>query len=115
MNLILMMLLDYMNNPHISIVDYTIAKYIVHHYTLIFDISINELADLLEVSISQISRFVRHIGFSSFQEFKEATRYHGENQRHSMIQKAKNLIWIFIKNIFKKKRNISSLILINHH
>lgn len=91
MNLILMMLLDYMNNPHISIVDYTIAKYIVHHYTLIFDISINELADLLEVSISQISRFVRHIGFSSFQEFKEATRYHGENQRHSMIQKSKKL------------------------
>lgn len=71
MNLILMMLLDYMNNPHISIVDYTIAKYIVHHYTLIFDISINELADLLEVSISQISQFCASYVFHLFKNLKK--------------------------------------------
>lgn len=87
MNLVVMMLLDYIANSQISPIDYMIATYILEHYTEVVDITITTLADLLHVSCSQISRFVRHIGFTSFVDFKESLSYHGNPNRHSLIQK----------------------------
>lgn len=87
MNLVVMMLLDYIADPQISPVDYMIATYILKHDTEIADMTISVFADLLHVSCSQISRFVRHIGFSSFSDFKESLLYHGNPKRHSLVQR----------------------------
>ena len=87
MNLMMMTLLDYLNNPDISSVDFVIAQYIIHHADEFNNITITQMADLLGVSISQISRFVHHIGLSSFQECKDVIQCHGKPSRHSFIQK----------------------------
>lgn len=91
MNLIIMILLDYLNNPYISKVDYDIAQYIIHNPNDFMHITITQMADLLGVTISQISRFVRHIGFDSFLELKESIEYHGPISRHSLIQQKADL------------------------
>ena len=87
MNLVLMTLLDYINDPYISLVDRCIAEYIVKNIRQISYYSINQLAKSANVSISQVSRFIRHIGFQSFSDFKESLNVHGSNERHSLLQK----------------------------
>ncbi|UTY38259.1 hypothetical protein NMU03_11285 [Allocoprobacillus halotolerans] len=87
MNLVVMSLLDWMAHPQISSVDKIIVKYILENDEKVQDMTIVDMADTLHVSCSQISRFVRHIGFSSFSTFKESLSYHGNPQRHSMVQR----------------------------
>ena len=72
MNLVLMTLLDYINDPHISVVDRCIGEYIVKNINQVSLYSINQLAKSASVSISQVSRFIKHIGFQSFSDFKES-------------------------------------------
>lgn len=87
MNLVVMSLLDVIARPCISSVDEVIARYILENHEKVQHMSITDLSQQLGVSPSQISRFVRHIGFSSFVLFKESLSYHGPVQRHSMVQR----------------------------
>lgn len=87
MNLVVMSLLDMLAHPHISSVDEVIARYILENHEKVQNMSISDLSNQLGVSNSQISRFVRHVGFSSFVLFKESLSYHGTAQRHSMMQR----------------------------
>ena len=87
MNLVLMTLLDYINDPHISVVDRCIGEYIVKNINQVSLYSINQLAKSASVSISQVSRFIKHIGFQSFSDFKELLNVHGHSQRHSLLQR----------------------------
>lgn len=43
MNLIIMILLDYLNNPYISKVDYDIAQYIIHNPNDFMHITITQM------------------------------------------------------------------------
>lgn len=99
MNLMMMTLLDYLNNPDISSVDFVIAQYIIHHADEFNNITITQMADLLGVSISQISRFVHHIGLSSFQECKDVIQCHGKPSRHSFIQKNNDYHHVYLKYV----------------
>ena len=105
MNLVLMTLLDYINDPHISVVDRCIGEYIVKNINQVSLYSINQLAKSASVSISQVSRFIKHIGFQSFSDFKESLNVHGHSQRHSLLQKDNQMKFQLIKNMFRKKYN----------
>ena len=87
MNLVVMSLLDVLSHPSRSSVDEVIARYILENHEKVQQMSMTDLSERLGVSNSQISRFVRHIGFASFALFKESLSYHGSVQRHSMIQR----------------------------
>lgn len=47
-----------------------IAKYVIDNQTSVQDLSISELADLVRVSESTLSRFCRRLGFKSYGAFK---------------------------------------------
>lgn len=87
MNLVTTMLLNILNNPQSSTVDCDIAKYIIENHETINNLSISELSDKINVSISQVSRFVRTLGIDSYSDFKDALEFHGSQARHSYIQK----------------------------
>lgn len=87
MNFIVTSLLQIINNPHANAVDQQIALFILENYTHITSLSITNLADEIGVSISQISRFVKYIGLSSFGDFKELLNYHGHISRHTYVQR----------------------------
>ena len=72
MNLVTTMLINVINNSHNSVVDRDIAKYLIANHENINSLSISELAKNTNVSISQVSRFVRSLGIESFSDFKEA-------------------------------------------
>ncbi|HRM91233.1 MAG TPA: MurR/RpiR family transcriptional regulator, partial [Thomasclavelia ramosa] len=59
MNLVTTMLINVINNSHNSVVDCDIAKYLIANHENINSLSISELAKNTNVSISQVSRFVR--------------------------------------------------------
>lgn len=65
-------LLRYVNQGHKKDINYLIAKAMLDHYELIGDKTIHEMADLCFVSASSLSRFVKTVGFESYQEFKKA-------------------------------------------
>ena len=69
------------------VVDRDIAKYLIANHENINSLSISELAKNTNVSISQVSRFVRSLGIESFSDFKEALVYHGEQKRHTGLQR----------------------------
>lgn len=85
MNLVTTMLINVINNSHNSVVDRDIAKYLIANHENINSLSISELAKNTNVSISQVSRFVRSLGIESFSDFKEALVYHGEQKNYSII------------------------------
>lgn len=87
MNLVTTMLINVINNSHNSVVDRDIAKYLIANHENINSLSISELAKNTNVSISQVSRFVRSLGIESFSDFKEALVYHGEQKRHTGLQR----------------------------
>ena len=66
MNLVTTMLINVVNNSHNSVVDRDIAKYLIANHENINSLSISELAKNTNVSISQVSRFVRSLGIESF-------------------------------------------------
>lgn len=86
MNLVILSLTHLINNSTTNIVDQTIASQIIENHELIIDMSIHELSNFLNVSPSQISRFIRTIGFYSYKDFKEALKYHGHKKRHPLIE-----------------------------
>lgn len=86
MNLVISLLVNLVNNPKINVVDRHIAIYLINNYKTVNMDTITILAKSLQVSISQLSRFVKNIGFSSYGEFKDAISYHGDTKRHSDLQ-----------------------------
>lgn len=66
MNLVTTMLINVINNSHNSVVDCDIAKYLIANHENINSLSISELAKNTNVSISQVSRFVRSLGLNLF-------------------------------------------------
>lgn len=87
MNFIVTSLLQIIDNPHASTVDQQIATFIIKNHMQIKDLSITELSQQIGVSISQMSRFVKSIGLSSYSDFKELLIYHGHISRHTCVQK----------------------------
>lgn len=86
MNLVILSLTNLINNPATNTVDQIIASHLMKSYDSIIDMSIHELSNFLDVSPSQISRFIRTIGFQSYKDFKEALKYHGSKDRHSLVE-----------------------------
>ena len=71
----LMVIIDverYVNGQYKKDTNYDIALALLTHYSVIPEKTINELSELCFVSPASISRFVKLIGFHSFQEFKNA-------------------------------------------
>lgn len=66
MNLVTTMLINVINNSHNSVVDRDIAKYLIANHENINSLLISELAKNTNVSISQVSRFVRSLGLNLF-------------------------------------------------
>ena len=87
MNLVTTILINVINNSHNSVVDRDIAKYLIVNHENINSLLISELAKNTNVSISQVSRFVRSLGIESFSDFKEALLYNGEQNRHTGLQR----------------------------
>lgn len=71
-NSVLSILLRYVNGQYKKDTNYDIALALLTHYSEIPKKTINEISDLCYVSPASISRFVKLIGFHSFQEFKNA-------------------------------------------
>ena len=71
-NSVLSMLLRYVNGQYKKDTNYDIALALLTHYSVIPEKTINELSELCYTSTASISRFVKLIGFNSFQEFKNA-------------------------------------------
>ena len=69
---VLSTLLRYVNGQYKKDTNYDIALALLTHYSVIPEKTINELSELCFVSPASISRFVKLIGFHSFQEFKNA-------------------------------------------
>lgn len=69
---VLSTLLRYVNGQYKKDTNYDIALASLTHYSVIPEKTINELSELCFVSPASISRFVKLIGFHSFQEFKNA-------------------------------------------
>ena len=69
---VLSTLLRYVNGQYKKDTNYDIALALLTHYSVIPEKTINELSELCFVSPASISRFVKLIGFRSFQEFKNA-------------------------------------------
>ncbi len=65
------LLLRYTNENYQKDTNYDIAIAIINVYDRIPSISINELAELCFVSPATITRFIKHLGFSTFGEFKD--------------------------------------------
>ena len=104
MNLVLMQILEYLNNPKISDVDKQIAQYVVRNHYCLNHMSIQMMSNDIGVSLSQMSRFVRRIGFDSFTDFKESLDYHGNKNRHSLLQKENSIKDEYeYKNIVQKE------------
>ena len=59
-----------------------IFDYIMKHSQKVRKMSITELATILAVSKSTISRFTQKIGFSGYAEFKFYLNNEADNQRH---------------------------------
>lgn len=64
-------LLNYMNSINKSDNYFDVCKNVLKNLNRMEHININDLADLCFVSPATISRFCKHMGFSSFQEFKK--------------------------------------------
>lgn len=86
MNLVILSLLNMCDQRSTSPVDRFIIQYVCEHPYEVSKMSIDELAHRLNISLSQVSRFVRHAGFESFKQFKQVLTYHGHKQRHTSIQ-----------------------------
>lgn len=86
MNLVISLLINLINNPKTNAVDRDIAVNLINNYKLLKIDSITILAKSLNVSISQLSRFVKNIGFNSYRDFKEIIEYHGVKSRHTDLQ-----------------------------
>lgn len=71
-NSVLSILLRYVNGQYKKDTNYDIALALLTHYSEIPKKTINEISDLCYVSPASIPRFVKLIGFHSFQEFKNA-------------------------------------------
>jgi DNA-binding MurR/RpiR family transcriptional regulator len=85
MNLIITSLYNLINNPNINSVDRTIAYTLLKDYKQIENKTIIQAAKDLHVTPSQLSRFIRVIGFDSYDEFRQSLTYHGNQKRHSYI------------------------------
>lgn len=64
-------LINFINASSKKGVDYEIAKIILNNINIISDISIVELSELCFVSTATLSRFFKHMGYESFQDFKK--------------------------------------------
>lgn len=116
MNLIVKLLINLINNPKTNSVDRYIASQIIQSYQHIYHMSISEISQFLHVSSSQMSRFVRNIGFDSYSAFRESLLYHGNSNRHLDIQVKKSISESDLKNnifeeieYFFKHFDVSSL------
>ncbi|MDO4467126.1 MAG: MurR/RpiR family transcriptional regulator [Bacillota bacterium] len=67
-------LFRYVNSQNKKDTNHDIAVSLLRHYNEIPDKTINELADMCYASPASISRFVKTMGFDSFQDFKETCR-----------------------------------------
>jgi DNA-binding MurR/RpiR family transcriptional regulator len=63
-----------------------IADYIMNNNTFDSGLTINELADDAEVSISSISRFAKMLGYQNFQDFKVSLVTSGNEEASSLFQ-----------------------------
>lgn len=86
MNIVISLLINLINNPKTNAVDRDIAVNVINNYQSLKMDSITILANSLNVSISQLSRFVKNIGFNSCGDFKEAIECHGVISRHTDLQ-----------------------------
>jgi len=62
--------------------NYHIAMTLLKHFDKIINLSINEIGEICNVSKSTISKFIRHIGFDDYFEFKDAAPF-SHKQHHS--------------------------------
>lgn len=98
MNLIVKSFIHLINNPKTNGVDRYIASRFIQDYQKVYDLSISEISVFFHVSYSQMSRFVRNIGFDSYREFRESLLYHGSSDRHSDIQVKSPISMLELKN-----------------
>lgn len=98
MNLIVKSLINIINNPKANHVDRYIASQMIQNYQEIYHMSILEMSHFLNVSNSQISRFVRSIGFESYSQFKDSLSYHGDIHRHLDIHIKETISYSSLKN-----------------
>lgn len=114
MNLIVKSFINIINNPKANSVDRYIASQMIENSFVINQMSITELADFIKVSYSQMSRFVRHIGFDSYGDFKESLLYHGNVHRHLDVQIKQPISYSNLQNNIIEETKYFLSILIYH-
>ena len=67
--------------------DICIYKYIVSNIDKVRYMTIRELAKAIHISTSTILRFCNKNNFEGYSDFKEALVYHGEQKRHTGLQR----------------------------
>ncbi|MCD7839094.1 MAG: MurR/RpiR family transcriptional regulator [Erysipelotrichaceae bacterium] len=72
---VISMLLRYINGQYKKDMNYDIALGMLTHYYEIPHMTINDLAECCYTSNASISRFIRHLGFQSYSDFKDACEH----------------------------------------
>ncbi len=75
---VLMHLLLLLNTRKDSSVDYHIAALLLAHFSEIQSMRLGEMAALCFVSKSTMSKFIRHLGYADFSEFKLSVAYRSD-------------------------------------
>lgn len=99
---------NYIRTEKTESTEYYIAKVMLEHIETLSDYSINEIAELCNVSKSKISKFVRKLGFEDFLDFKWSGELEEGRLYYTKDQSTINITDYLCKNGVKQYLDVLS-------